>query len=123
MTTEEYRKKKPLAIFLHYFKNHRRLFAIDITCAMLIACIDLAFPLVTRLSLYDLLPNQKYRIFFALMAGCLAFYFLRSWLNYIVCYYGHTFGIRVEADIRADLFHHMQEMSYDFYDANRTGQL
>ncbi len=123
MTTEEYRKKKPLAVFLHYFKNHRQLFAIDITCAMLIACIDLAFPLVTRLSLYDLLPNQKYRIFFALMAGCLAFYFLRSWLNYIVCYYGHTFGIRVEADIRADLFHHMQEMSYDFYDANRTGQL
>ncbi len=123
MTTEEYRKKKPLAVFLHYFKNHRRLFAIDITCAMLIACIDLAFPLVTRLSLYDLLPNEKYGAFFTLMAGCLAFYFLRSWLNYIVCYYGHTFGIRVEADIRADLFHHMQEMSYDFYDANRTGQL
>ena len=123
MTTEEYRKKKPLAIFLHYFKNHRRLFAIDITCAMLIACIDLAFPLVTRLSLYDLLPNEKFGVFFTLMAGCLAFYFLRSWLNYIVCYYGHTFGIRVEADIRADLFHHMQEMSYDFYDANRTGQL
>ena len=123
MTTEEYRKKKPLAIFLHYFKKHRRLFAIDITCAMLIACIDLAFPLVTRLSLYDLLPNEKFGVFFTLMAGCLAFYFLRSWLNYIVCYYGHTFGIRVEADIRADLFHHMQEMSYDFYDANRTGQL
>ena len=123
MTTEEYRKKKPLAIFLHYFKNHRRLFAIDITCAMLIALIDLAFPLVTRASLYDLLPNGKYGVFFALMAGCLAFYVLRSFLNYIVCYYGHTFGIRVEADIRADLFHHMQDMSYDFYDSNRTGQL
>ncbi len=123
MTTEEYRKKKPLAIFLHYFKNHRRLFAIDITCAMLIALIDLAFPLVTRASLYDLLPNGKYGVFFALMAACLGFYILRSYLNYIVCYYGHTFGIRVEADIRADLFHHMQDMSYDFYDANRTGQL
>ena len=123
MTTEEYRKKKPLAIFLHYFKNHRRLFAVDITCALLIALIDLAFPLVTRASLYDLLPNGKFGVFFALMAGCLAFYVLRSFLNYIVCYYGHTFGIRVEADIRADLFRHMQDMSYDFYDANRTGQL
>ena len=123
MTTEEYRKKRPLTIFLHYFKNHRRLFAVDITCALLIALIDLAFPLVTRASLYDLLPNGKYGVFFALMAGCLAFYVLRSFLNYIVCYYGHTFGIRVEADIRADLFRHMQDMSYDFYDANRTGQL
>ena len=123
MTTEEYRKKKPLAIFLHYFKNHKRLFAVDITCALLIALIDLAFPLVTRASLYDLLPNGKFGVFFGLMAACLAFYVLRSFLNYIVCYYGHTFGIRVEADIRADLFRHMQEMSYDFYDANRTGQL
>ena len=123
MTTEEYRKKKPLAIFLHYFKNHKRLFAVDISCALMIALIDLAFPLVTRASLYDLLPNGKFGVFFSLMAACLAFYVLRSFLNYIVCYYGHTFGIRVEADIRADLFRHMQEMSYDFYDANRTGQL
>ena len=123
MTTEEYRKKKPLAIFLHYFKNHKRLFAVDISCALMIALIDLAFPLVTRASLYDLLPNGRFGVFFSLMAACLAFYVLRSFLNYIVCYYGHTFGIRVEADIRADLFRHMQEMSYDFYDANRTGQL
>ena len=123
MTTEEYRKKKPLAIFLHYFKNHKRLFAVDISCALMIALIDLAFPLVTRASLYDLLPNGKFGVFFSLMAACLAFYVLRSFLNYIVCYYGHTFGIRVEADIRADLFRHMQEMSYDFYNANRTGQL
>ena len=123
MTTEEYRKKSPLRVFLHYFGNHKRLFAVDITCAVLIALIDLAFPLVTRKSLYDLLPNGKYQVFFALMATAMAFYVLRSVLNYVVCYFGHTFGIRVEADIRADLFRHMQELSYDFYDANRTGQL
>ena len=123
MTTEEYRKKSPLRVFLHYFGNHKRLFAVDITCAVLIALIDLAFPLVTRKSLYDLLPNGKYQVFFALMATAMVFYVLRSVLNYIVCYFGHTFGIRVEADIRADLLRHMQELSYDFYDANRTGQL
>jgi len=50
-------------------------------------------------------------------------YVLRSFLNYIVAYFGHTFGIRVEADIRRDLFRHLQEMSFDFYDRNRTGQL
>ena len=123
MTTEEYRKKRPLAIFLHYFKNHRQLFAVDITCALLIALIDLAFPLVTRASLYDLLPNGKFGVFFALMGTCLAFYVLRSFLNYIVCYYGHTFGIRVEADIRRDLFRHMQELDFGYYDRNRTGAL
>ena len=123
MTTEEYRKKSPLGIFLHYFGNHKGLFALDIGCATLIALIDLAFPLVTRKSLYDLLPNGKYGVFFGLMIAAAIVYVLRAGLNYIVCYFGHTFGIRVEADIREDLFRHMQELSYDFYDANRTGQL
>ena len=123
MTTEEYRKKSPLQIFLHYFGNHKGLFALDIGCATLIALIDLTFPLVTRKSLYDLLPNGKYGVFFGLMIAAAIVYVLRAGLNYIVCYFGHTFGIRVEADIREDLFRHMQELSYDFYDANRTGQL
>ncbi len=123
MTTQEYQRKKPLTIFFSYFKNHKKLFAIDMLCAVLIAAIDLVFPLVTRSALYDMLPGQMYRTFFTVMAILAVFYVLRSFLHYIVCYYGHTFGIRVEADIRADLFRHMQEMSYDFYDSNRTGQL
>ncbi|MBQ7801398.1 MAG: ABC transporter ATP-binding protein [Oscillospiraceae bacterium] len=123
MTTEEFRRKKPLMIFLSYFKNHKKLFLIDILCATLIAAIDLTFPLVTRSALYNMLPNQMYKTFFIVMVAMLVSYVLRSFLNYIVAYYGHTFGIRVEADIRKDLFTHMQEMSFDFYDENRTGQL
>ena len=123
MTTQEYREKSPLGIFLGYFAAHKKLFAVDICCALGIAAIDLAFPLVTRQALYDLLPNEKYAVFFTIMAVVVAFYVLRAFLNYIVCYYGHTFGIRVEADIRRDLFRHLQDMSFDFYDSNRTGQL
>ena len=123
MTTKDYQNQSPLRIFLSYFRAHRRLFALDICCALGIAAIDLSFPLATRKALYDLLPNEKYGVFFAIMAIVVAFYVVRAFLNYIVCYFGHTFGIRVEADIRADLFRHLQEMSFDFYDANRTGQL
>ena len=95
----------------------------DVLCAVGIAAIDLAFPLVTRSALYDMLPNRMYRTFFLVMAAVVASYLLRSFLNYIVTYFGHTFGIRVEADIRRDLFSHMQELSFDFYDRNRTGKL
>ena len=123
MTTKDYQSKSPLMIFLSYFKNHKKLFAIDVGCAVGIAAIDLAFPLVTRSALYDLLPNQLYRTFFTIMTAVVLSYVLRSFLNYIVAYYGHTFGIRVEADIRRDLFRHMQELSFDFYDQNRTGRL
>ena len=123
MTTKDYQRKSPLMIFLNYFKNHKKLFAIDVGCAVGIAAIDLAFPLVTRSALYDMLPNRMYRTFFIIMAVVVACYVLRSFLNYIVAYYGHTFGIRVEADIRKDLFRHMQELSFDYYDQNRTGKL
>jgi len=123
MTTKEYQKKHPLMIFLSYFGNHKKLFILDVACAMLIAAIDLAFPLITRSALYDMLPNQMYKTFFLVMAAAVASYVLRSFLQFVVAYWGHTFGIRVEADIRKDLFHHMQEMSFDFYDCNRTGQL
>lgn len=123
MTTQDYREKSPLLIFLSYFKNHRWLFAADVTCAVGIATIDLLFPLVTRSALYEMLPNQMYRTFFTIMVIVAVCYVLRSFLNYVVAYYGHTFGIRVEADIRRDLFRHMQELSVDFYDRNRTGKL
>ncbi len=123
MTTQDYKRKSPLSIFLHYFGNHKGLFAIDLGCAVGIAAIDLAFPLITRKALYDLLPNQLYRTFFFIMLAVALSYVLRTFLNYIVAYYGHTFGIRVEADIRADLFAHMQELSFDYYDRNRTGKL
>ena len=123
MTTEEYRRKSPITIFLSYFKNHKGLFAVDMCCALLIAAVDLAFPLVTRNALYQMLPNKMYAVFFTVMAVMILSYALRSFLNYIVCYFGHSFGIRVEADIRADLFKHMQELNFDFYDRNRTGQM
>ena len=123
MTTKDYQKKRPLMIFLGYFKRHWKLFLLDILCSVVIAGVDLSFPLITRSALYDLLPNQMYQTFFVIMVSVLGFYLLRSLLQFIVAYYGHTFGIRVEADIRADLFKQLQEMGYDFYNKNRTGQL
>ena len=123
MTTKDYQKTRPIFIFLKYFSNHKRLFFTDILCAVLIAGVDLLFPLVTRSALYEMLPGQMYQTFFIVMAIMLGCYLLRAFLNYIVAYYGHTFGIRVEADIRRDLFRHMQDMNFDFYDKNRTAQL
>ena len=123
MKERDFKNRSPLVIFLSYFKNHKGLFAVDLFCSCLIAAIDLIFPLVTRTALYDLLPNNLFGTFFTIMAVLLVCYLLRTFLNYIVAYYGHTFGIRVEADIRADLFRHMQKLGYDFYDSNRTGQL
>lgn len=123
MNTKYYQEHNLIRIFLGYFKPHRKLFALDMLCALLVAAVDLAFPLVSRWSMNNLLPDQKYMIFFIVMASMALAYLIRAVLYYIICYWGHTFGIRVEADIRSDLFRHMQTLGYDFYDRNRTGQL
>ncbi|WP_442873524.1 ABC transporter ATP-binding protein [Dysosmobacter sp.] len=95
----------------------------DLCCALMISVIDLAFPAVSRWCMYELLPQSAYKTFFAVMAVVLAAFALRALLTYVICYWGHTFGILVEADIRRDLFRHMQELSFDYFDRNRTGQL
>ena len=123
MTTKDFQTRSPLRIFLSYFAPHRRLFALDILCAFFIAVVDLAFPLISRQAMYHWLPDKQYRLFFIVMAAVVVAFVLRSVLYFVVCYWGHTFGIRVEADIRRDLFRHMQELGFDFYDRNRTGQL
>ena len=118
MTTTDFQKKKPLAIFLSYFGNHKKLFAVDMLCACLIAGIDLAFPLVTRSALYTMLPDKMYRTFFIVMGAAIGCYLLRSLLNFIVSFYGHMFGVRVEADLREDLLtdflqHHRLQVGAD----------
>lgn len=123
MKTKEFRNRSLLRIFLSYFKPHKKLFTLDILCATAVSCIDLAFPLVTRSALYSLLPEKKYQIFFVVMGVMIGAYLIRSVLQFVIAYWGHTFGIRVEADIRRDLFGHLQELSFEYYDKNRTGQL
>jgi len=123
MTTQDFQRKSALQIFLSYFRPHRRLFFMDLACALMISIIDLAFPAVSRWCMYELLPQSAYRTFFTVMLAVFAAFVLRSLLTYVICYWGHTFGILVEADIRRDLFRHMQELSFNYYDRNRTGQL
>ena len=123
MTTRDFQTRSPMRIFLSYFRPHRGLFLLDMTCAFFISLVDLAFPLISRTAMYHWLPDKRYSVFFTVMAIVLIAFVIGSILFFVVCYWGHTFGIRVEADIRRDLFAHMQELGFDFYDKNRTGQL
>ena len=120
---KNFKNRSLISIFLSYFKPHRKLFALDMLCSLLIAAVDLAFPIVSRTAMNEYLPQGAYRTFFIVMIVMAVAYLVRALLYFVICYWGHTFGIRVEADIRRDLFRHMQTLGYDFYDRNRTGQL
>lgn len=123
MPTRDFQKQGLLRIFLSYFRPHLGLFLLDMACALLISVVDLAFPYISRICMYELIPESRYQAFFAVVAVLVAAYLVRAALQYVVCYWGHTFGVLVEADIRKDLFSHLQTLSFGFYDKNRTGHL
>ena len=115
--------KSDFSIFISYMLPHRKLFALDMFLSALIAFIDLSFPYITRKAMNSLLPQKMYAAFFAVMAAVLAAYLLRAFFQYKVTVIGHGYGTLVEADMRSDVFAHMQRLSYSFFDRNRTGVL
>ena len=123
MKQKDFQNWSVMRIFLSYFGPHKKLFILDMCCAFLVAVVDLIYPLVSRSAMYDMLPNNAYRTFFVVMLIVVLAYVVRSLMHFIITYWGHTFGIRVEADIRQDLFEHLQTLGFDFFDRNRTGQL
>lgn len=118
----DYNKSK-LSVFAAYIRPHRRAFAIDMGLSVAVALVDLIFPIVSRWSMRTLLPENLFATFFAVMAVVFIAYILRAWFMYLVTVIGHRMGTLVEADMRRDVFMHMQELSYSFFDRNRTGVL
>lgn len=109
--------------FISYYKPYQKLFALDMSCAFLIAAIDLAFPLIARQFINDIIPNGKLRIFYIFIIALLILAVVRAVLNYIIDYWGHIVGTRMERDMRRDLFGHLQTLSFDYFDNIKTGHL
>ena len=114
---------KPFSIFMSYIAGHKKLFGIDMLCALLVALIDLIFPYVSRYSMKVMLPNKLYATFFTVMAVLVLAYVLKAGLYYVITVIGHKMGVLVESDMRRDVFTHMQSLSFSYYDHNRTGVL
>ena len=123
MTNYDFENKSEFSIFLHYFLPHKKLFFLDMICALSIAIIDLSFPFISRWCMYTLLPQNAWRTFWIVMSIVLVAYILRSIFTYVIWYVGHNFGIFVETDIRRDLFSHIQKLNFDYFDNHRTGEL
>ena len=123
MSPQEFKQKGYLPLFASYYRPYLKLFFLDMTCALLICAVDLIFPYISRLSMNTLLPQGLFQAFFTIMAIMAAAYLIKGGLYFVVTYWGHMMGVNIEADIRRDLFSHMQTLSFSFFDRNRTGQL
>ncbi len=114
--------------FIAYYRPHKGLLIMDLSCAVFVSLIDIAYPMLTQYILRTLLPQMAVdsammRTFVSLIVIAFGAYVVRAVLLYIINYWGHVLGVRMEADIRRDIFSHIQELSFSFFDKVRTGKL
>ena len=109
--------------FIGYYKPHKKMLALDMLAALCISIIGMVYPIVTNKMLNEYIPNKMYRTI--VIAGCivLGLYVIRMLLRYFVQYYGHVIGVRMQSQMRCDLFNHLQKLPFRFYDNNETGRI
>lgn len=109
--------------FAKYYKNHLPLFSLDFFCAFLMAAMDLVFPFVVTTMIDNVLPSKNLRLIIQIGIGMVILYAARAVLQYVVDYWGHTLGARIEYDMRKDLFNHVQKLSFSYFDNTKTGHI
>lgn len=109
--------------FFHYYKPHKLIFSMDLLASVLFAAVGIIYPIVTRAMLNDLIPNRKYSMIVYAGVGVLGLYLLRAALRYFMLYWGHLMGVQIQAQMRTDMFRHLQDLPFRFYDEHETGKI
>ncbi len=109
--------------FIAYYKPHKKLFALDMTAAMLVSLIGVIYPMITRSMLNILIPERNYRMIVIYGITLLLLYFLKMGLNYFIQFQGHMMGVYMQAQMRRDMFAHLEALPYSFYDTHETGKI
>jgi len=109
--------------FAAYYKPHMRIFVLDMLASLCVSLIGIVYPIVTRNMLNDLIPNRKYQLIVVFGLMLLALYGVKMLLNFFIQYIGHVMGVRMQAQMRSDMFNHLEKLPYSFYDNHETGKI
>ncbi|MBQ9956927.1 MAG: ABC transporter ATP-binding protein [Ruminococcus sp.] len=109
--------------FLSYYKPHKKLLVLDMLASLCVALLGILYPIVTRTMLNDLIPNRQYRMIIIAGASLFVLYFIRMLLNFFIQYQGHMMGVRMQGQMRSEMFRHLEKLPFSFYDNNETGKI
>ncbi|NGU65536.1 ABC transporter ATP-binding protein [Clostridium perfringens] len=107
--------------FIHYYKPYKKLFILDLLAAFLVSACDLFYPMITRNIINDVIPNKQIKLLFVFAIVLTLIFLIKAGLNYFMQYWGHVVGVRMQADMRRDLFDKLQDMPNKYFDNNKTG--
>lgn len=109
--------------FIKYYRPHLKLFTADMFCAFIVAVADLFYPIIAKEMINNYVPNRQLRLFIVWGIALLLIYTVKAGLNYFIQYYGHIVGVRMQADMRRDIFKRLQKLPLSFFDENKTGTI
>ncbi|MEG2384158.1 MAG: ABC transporter ATP-binding protein [Erysipelotrichaceae bacterium] len=109
--------------FIAYYKPHRLLFTLDMIAAFFVAICDLFYPMITRNMLNDYIPNKNINLLCQFGIILVIIYIIKMLLGYFVQYYGHLVGVYMQADMRKEVFSHLQKLPFSYYDEHETGNI
>ncbi|MEG0841572.1 MAG: ABC transporter ATP-binding protein [Erysipelotrichaceae bacterium] len=109
--------------FIAYYKPHRLLFTLDMIAAFFVAVCDLFYPMITRNMLNDYIPNKNIKLLLTFALVLIGIYIIKMLLGYFVQYYGHLVGVYMQADMRKEVFSHLQKLPFSYYDEHETGNI
>lgn len=107
--------------FISYYKPHKKLFIIDMLCAFMVALCNLFYPFITKNIINIYVPDKNLELLLVWSGVLLLIYAVKALLNYVIQYWGHIVGVRIQGDMRKEFFVHLQKLPLSFYDENKTG--
>ena len=110
-----------LKSFVHYYKPHWKLFLLDMVCALIAASCDLMYPVISRDIINTYIPDKNLQLILSWSAALLVIYIIQTIMQYIMQYQGHVVGVRMQADMRRDVFEHLQKLPFSYFDEHKTG--
>ncbi len=109
--------------FISYYKPHLLLFSLDMTAALIVAVCNLVYPTLAKNIINDYALRDTADALLLGAAVLLGVYILKCVCNYIVGYHGHVVGVRMQADMRRDLFVKYESLPFSYFDDHKTGDL
>jgi len=114
---------KKIGRFLRYYKPHRKLFMIDLVCSFIISVCNMFYPMIARTIMDDYVPNENLRLLIVWAVVLAGIYAIKGVLTFVVGHWGHVLGVRIQGDMRRDLFRHIETLPFSYFDENKTGSI
>ena len=117
------KKNSLLRRFASYYKPHKKIFIMDLIASFLVAAIGIGYPIITNMLMKDFIPNENVNGIIIASIVLLAIYLIRMLLRYFIQYYGHVMGVKMQAEMRKDMFDKLEKLPYSYYDNHETGKI